>query len=121
MTSPERTDDSFIVGTEQHFRWLDGIIRTTLVLNLLDAVFTLAWVTAGFAEEANPLLTELVRYPVLFMSAKLALVSLGSWALWRYRQRPTAVVAIFTAFLVYYLILLYHVDFLGDVLRALLA
>jgi hypothetical protein len=35
------------------FRWLHGIVKTVLVLNLLDAIFTLVWVRFGYAREAN--------------------------------------------------------------------
>jgi CHASE2 domain-containing sensor protein len=41
---------------------------------------------------------------------KLLLVSLGSLLLWRHRKRAGAVVAIFVAFMVYYLIVLYHLQ-----------
>ena len=116
----EEVRPRLVVGTPRQFRWLHGIVVCVLVLNLLDAVFTLVWVGSGLAEEANPLLAEVVRAsPVGFMLAKLGLVSFGSWVLWRQRRRPSAVVAIFAAFLVYYLLLLYHLGFLSDLLRAL--
>ncbi len=35
---------SLSVGTPEHFRWLHGIVKAVLVLNLLDALFTLLWV-----------------------------------------------------------------------------
>jgi hypothetical protein len=108
------------IGTQQHFRWLEGIVKGTLVLNLLDALFTLVWVWAGLAREANPLLDELVHgHPIAFVAAKLGLVGLGSLLLWRLRHRPLAVVAIFVAFLAYYGLLLIHVDYLGTLLGIL--
>jgi hypothetical protein len=110
------------IGTAQHFRWLHGIVCVVLVLNLVDAVFTLLWVGAGLARELNPLLAHLVRqYPVGFAVAKLGLVGLGSLLLWRLRHRPLAVVSIFCSFVVYYLVLLHHLSFLGVILRAWLA
>lgn len=109
------------IGTPQHFRWLQGIVKGVLVMNLLDAVFTLLWVWAGMAKEANPLLRELVHEsPVGFAVIKLAVVGLGSLLLWRWRTRPLAVVAIFVAFLAYYALLLLHVGFLSLVIGALL-
>jgi len=112
------TRDALAIGTPQHFRWLEGIVRAVLVLNVADAVFTLLWIRGGLASEANPLLRELAHgHPVLFVAAKLALVGLGSWLLWRERRRPLAVIAIFVAFGVYYGLLLAHVGFLGAVLR----
>jgi hypothetical protein len=112
----------FLVGTPQHFRWLAGIIKTILVLNLFDAVFTLFWVRAGLALEANALLRNLVNeHAVLFVATKLGLVSLGSWLLWKRRAHAGAVIAIFIAFLAYYLVLLYHLQFSSLFARDLLA
>ena len=89
-----------------------------LALNLADAVFTLLWIHGGLATEANPLLRDLAHgSPGFFVAAKLLLVLLGSWLLWRERRRPLAVVAIFVAFLAYYALLLAHLGFLGVVVR----
>ncbi len=109
------------IGTPEQFRWLLGIVKVILGLNLLDAMFTLVWINAGFAREANPLLANFVlEQPVVFSIIKLSLVALGSLLLWRYRLRPLAVVGIFVAFLVYYLLLLYHIGFLSLIIGALL-
>jgi hypothetical protein len=119
MSAPAGSATSHI-GTREHFRWLEGIVKGTLVLNLLDALFTLVWVWAGLATEANPFLHVFVHeHPLVFVAAKLSLVSLGSLLLWRCRSRPLAVVAIFVAFLVYYALLLVHVDYLAWVLGIL--
>ena len=130
MTSPTRnpgagagsdTTTGFIVGTQEHFRWLHGIVAGVLVMNLLDAVFTLLWVWAGLAREANPLMRDLVHHhPVAFAGIKLAGVGVGSLLLWHWRYRPLAVVAIFVAFLAYYGLLLAHIGFLSLVIGALL-
>jgi len=122
MTAPaERPTPPLSIGTHQHYRWLEGIVKVTLVLNLLDALFTLTWVGAGLASEANPFLHELVhRHPVVFVTAKLALVGLGSMLLWRLRERRSAVIGIFIGFMAYYALLLVHVDYLGHVLGILL-
>jgi hypothetical protein len=97
------------IGTYQHFRWLKGIILTTLVLNTLDAFLTMYVVYSGRATEANPLMEPLVdQSPVMFFLVKTALVVLGCWLLWRFRKRHLAVIAMFFAFLVYYCILIYH-------------
>ena len=101
------------VGTPKEFRWLHGIVKAIIVLNVLDAIFTLIWVQAGLAKEANVLLQDLVsNHTVLFMVVKLALVSLGSMLLWRNRKHPFAVVGLFFVFMTYYYILLYHLSFL---------
>ncbi len=97
------------IGTVQHFSWLERIMQVTLVLNVLDAIFTLWWVLTEQATEANPLMAAAIQtHPVLFVVVKCALVGLGSWLLWRYRRRPLAVVSMFLAFMTYYAILLVH-------------
>src|SRR5262245_58648559 len=94
------------IGTIQHFRWLKNIVFATLILNLLDAIFTLVWISTGAATEANPIMAEVAHDPGLFVTIKLLLVGLGSLLLWRNRKRGGAVVGIFVVFLVYYFVLL---------------
>jgi hypothetical protein len=109
------------IGTPEHFRWLGWVVKSVLVMNLLDASLTLYWVRAGWAHEANTLIERLVEeHAVLFVSVKLGLVSAGSWLLWEYRRQPTAVVGIFVAFVVYYLVLLHHLQFASRLVRAVL-
>lgn len=104
--------DSLEIGTREQYEWLLGVVKAVLVLNLLDAILTLWWVTHGQAVEANTLLRDLVvENPLQFVLAKIALVSLGSVFLWRFRTRPLAVIAIFGAFFVYYLVLLHHIRY----------
>jgi hypothetical protein len=110
------------IGTDQHYAWLDGIVKAMIVLNLLDAVFTLFWVQAGLAKEANAVMRLLVNeHALLFVVAKLALFSLGSLLLWRLRGHALAVVALFVAFVLYYLVLLQHLAFSSLFVRHLLA
>lgn len=117
--SPARNSNR--IGTPEQFRWLNGIVKVVLALNLLDAIFTLVWVTFGLADEANPLLETLVLdHPVLFAVVKLSLVGGGSWLLWLHRQRALAVVGIFSSFLIYYFLLLYHLSYLSWVTGILL-
>lgn len=107
------------IGTLQHFRWLKGVVVAVLVMNLLDAVFTIIVVTTQRASEANPVLAELALHsPPLFMFAKMLLVSFGSYTLWGLRRRPFAVCAIFVAFLTYYCVLLFHLHSLDTHLLA---
>jgi len=109
------------VGTPEHFRWLHGIVKAVLVLNLMDALFTLVWVRAGLAREANPLMERLVNeHAVGFVLIKLGLVGLGSWLLWKRRERPAAVLGIVAVFLAYYLLLLYHLQYASHLVRQLL-
>jgi hypothetical protein len=118
--TPEPTT-GFRIGTAEHYRWLKGIVKWLLVLNLIDAVLTIFWVHAGLATEANTLMDELVTDNALvFVSVKLGLVGMGSWVLWRLRESPSAVVAIFVAFVVYYAILVHHVQYLSGLVGYLL-
>ena len=97
------------VGKPAHYRWLFGFVCAVLVLNLIDAVFTVMWYTSGAATEANPFMAVLLAWgPLPFVLGKILIVSAGSWLLWRRRRRPLAVICIFFAFMVYYFILLYH-------------
>jgi hypothetical protein len=106
------------VGTPEHFRWLQSIVRAVLALNVADALFTLLWIRGGLAAEANPLLRDLAHgQPALFVAVKIALVGLASLLLWRHRHRPLAVIFIFVAFGLYYAVLLAHIGFLSAVLR----
>jgi hypothetical protein len=110
------------IGTTQHYRWLNGIVRALIVFNLLDAIFTLFWVRAGLAREANAAMRMLVNeYSVLFVLAKLALFSLSSMLLWRLRNHATAVIALFVAFVLYYLVLLHHLTFSSLLVRSFLS
>ena len=109
------------VGTQAQYRWLRTIVASILLMNLIDAVLTLWWVRTGFAIEANPLLREIVNeHALLFVAGKLALVSLGTALLWRAREHGLAVVGIFSVFLAYYFILLFHLSFASHLLSQLL-
>jgi hypothetical protein len=100
------------LGSRLHFRWLYGMAKWLLVLNLLDGVFTLIWVEHFGAEELNVLLADLVYdAPLMFMVVKLALVSLGTLFLWRNRNNFLAVTSLFVAFFGYYLVFLLHLRY----------
>ena len=99
------------IGTLQHFRWLRNIVFAILILNVVDAVFTIIWISAGLATEANPIMADVAHSdPALFVSAKFMLVALGSFLLWRQRKRAGAVIGIFIVFLAYYFVVLYHLQ-----------
>lgn len=119
--APTSQPSQFTVGTAQHFRWLHNIVKVVLLLNLLDAIFTLVWVEAGLAVEANIFLrTPVEEHPLAFVLIKITLVSLGSLILWKRRHHALAVVGLFGVFLVYYAILLYHLRFASFIIRHIL-
>ena len=87
------------------------LVAGILVSNLIDAAFTIVWTTAGLATEANPLLVDvLAKSPVLFMLAKLALVSGGIFLLFRLRKRPLALAGLYGCGCIYAVLLAYHVS-----------
>ena len=101
-------------GKSRPIGWLGGIILAVLVLNVTDAAFTLCWVESGVADEANPLLTDLVHHqPELFVVFKVTLVTLGLVLLWRLRRRRLAIAAVLIAFVVYCWVVLYHLQALN--------
>jgi hypothetical protein len=101
-----------VIGTGEHFRWLYGIAKWVLLLNLLDGVFTLIWVEYFGAGEKNIMMSDLVHSSaVMFMLVKITLVSLGILFLWRNRNNSLAVIALFFAFFTYYLVLLFHLQY----------
>lgn len=120
-TAPTSQPPQFTVGTAQHFRWLHNIVKVVLLLNLVDAIFTLLWVKTGLAVEANILLrTPVEEHPLAFVMIKISLVSLGSLILWKRRHHPLAVVGLFVVFLAYYGILLYHLRFASFIIRIII-
>lgn len=111
---PRTTTIPAWIGTAEHMRWLGGIVKAILVMNVLDAFMTLVWVYSGRAVEANLFIADLVHnYPRAFVAVKLTLVAFGSFVLWRLRKRPLAVVSIFAAFLAYYFLVIYHLNALN--------
>ena len=65
--------------------------------------------STGVAVEANPLMeTALSGSPVLFVLAKMALVSLGILLLWRMRTHRFAAAAIVGSVVVYGAVVFYH-------------
>lgn len=110
--SPPSARERIVIGTAEQVRWLDGIVRAVVILNLGDAIFTLWWIHAGLATEANTFMRDLVdRGALPFVLGKIVLVSFGAVFLWLRRAHALAVIAIFISFLMYYLVLLYHLQY----------
>jgi hypothetical protein len=91
--------------------WLLGVGAAVVILNLLDAIFTLIYTRTGLAIESNPLMDRVLgTSPVLFMVAKLCLVSLGVLLLWRLRERRAARVGLVATGAAYVVLLGYHLS-----------
>ena len=94
------------------------VAGAVIVLNLVDAVFTIAYTHVGFATESNPLMHGvLATSPVVFMLAKLALVSLGVLLLWRLRHRRTAVAGLVAVSTAYVMLVCYHLSAMPEALQ----
>ncbi len=102
------------IGKPRHFRWLNGVIKAILVLNLVDAVLTLWWYFSGAAAEANPFMDALLQKGALpFVAVKIGFVSGASYLLWKRRHYALSVIGVFTLFTIYYLLVLYHLRAVG--------
>jgi hypothetical protein len=88
-------------------------LRALLVLNVLDATFTLTWVLGGWTGEANPIMAAALQAgPQAFVLSKLALVSAAVTLLWRHRARIGSRVALVPVALLYSYVAGGHIGFL---------
>jgi hypothetical protein len=88
-----------------------------LLLNLWDAMLTLAVIESGRAVESNPLMRVPLEWgPAVFMACKLALVSCGVLLLWRLRETRVAVVALASVTAVYVGLCVYHFRSIQEIL-----
>lgn len=91
-----------------------------LILNLLDAIFTLGYVQLGAATEANPLMAlPLSDGPIAFMLIKLSLVSFCVALLWRLQHHRGAVAAMFATTAIYGALVCYHISSIDNVVTYL--
>lgn len=82
-----------------------------VIFNLLDAMFTIAYTRSGLAVESNPVMDHVLSAsPLLFMAAKLALVSCGVLLLWRLRAHRAARVGLVGASTAYFALIAYHLS-----------
>lgn len=91
--------------------WMSYLIGAIFVLNAIDAVATVTWVSADMAYEANPLMAQLLEvHPVLFVATKVTLVGLCVYLLWRHCDRTLSVIATIVLFGLYYALIVYHLS-----------
>jgi hypothetical protein len=99
------------MSTARSTRILLAAAGIVVVFNLIDAMFTIIYIRSGLATEANPLMDGiLAASPVLFMAAKLALVSLGVQLLWRLRDHRSARFGLFATSAAYMTLIAYHLS-----------
>jgi len=86
------------------------MLKALLVMNLIDAFATMAWVELKFAEEANPLMAWALEYDIrVFILVKVSLVILGVLLLWRLRSYRITRILTVPVFLLYSYIVLVHI------------
>ena len=89
-----------------------------LVFNLLDGLFTLAYLQLGVAQELNPLMRAAWGLgPIFFMLAKLAVVDGGVLVLCLNRGALLARGAMSAGAVLYAAIVAYHLTFLWQLLH----
>jgi hypothetical protein len=89
-----------------------------LFFNLLDGIFTLIFLQLGVATELNPLMRSAYELsPLVFMVAKLAVVSGGLLLLCLHRGTRLARWATMAGAVLYAAIVAYHLTFLWAVLH----
>ncbi len=91
-----------------------SLIKALLVFNLIDGLFTLAYLELGYAVEANPIMAYYYALsPLWFMLAKNFLMASGCFILHQFIGRPISKVMISCGWFSYLGILIYHLTFLG--------
>ena len=110
-------------GGTQRFAWrLEGtqwfarLCLAMVVLNSLDAFFTVASLRMGWATEINPFMRIAYQAsPVWFVLLKLVAVQAGIIVLFANRERQLARYGLFLCAAAYAGVVLYHVAFLARV------
>jgi hypothetical protein len=113
--------DTALAGSRRPVRAQAGLFylaAAILIFNLIDGIMTLAVVSAGAADEANPLMSVSLGWgSVWFIVVKTSLVSAGVWLLWQRRQRRLAHAALIGLAALYAMVLGYHVQSVESIVR----
>ena len=97
--------------TSQKIESYTILITLIFVLSFLDAIFTVVWLDSGLATEANPLLKQIVDSGnFAFVASKVFMTLIGCYILYKVKDKSkTARFAIVSLFLMYTLLILYHI------------
>ena len=88
------------------------VLKTLVVLNIYDAIFTLLWIELNLARELNPFMAFLIEInPILFVVVKTILVNTGVWLIWLNKESSLSKLAIAPVFLLYFLVCIKHTIF----------
>ncbi len=100
-------------ATQHRPRWIAGLLAATCVLNVIDVVATLAFVSSGVAVEANPIMARaLALGPAAFVAIKIAVVTLGALVLWRYARLGLAKLGSVVVCAAYALVVIYDLGWM---------
>lgn len=92
-------------------------LSALLVFNLIDAVMTAIWVSAGIVGEGNPVMAAAIDLGYgVFVLGKVALVGLGCLGLYRMRDSALARFAVIPAVLLYCFVIGNHIGISARVL-----
>jgi hypothetical protein len=95
----------------------DISLKSLLLLNLFDAVFTLSIVTLGWGYEQNPLMAYALSLgPMVFMLTKILLGSCTVWIFLIAYPLKLAVYGAYCVTAVYAALACYHLAFLANFL-----
>lgn len=87
------------------------MLAFVLVFNILDGAATIFVVGIEKAYEANPIMAFLLNiHPIVFMIGKLFLVSTGVLLMWKHRSFFVSKFGIVLIFLVYYGLMIMHIE-----------
>lgn len=91
-------------------RHLLAFLHLLIVLNLLDAVFTVGWVKYCFLPELNPIMAYTLSINLsLFLAVKALMVPCSAWILWRCRSHRLAAGATLIFISIYTAVLVWHI------------
>jgi hypothetical protein len=86
------------------------MLKSLLIMNLVDAFATMVWVETGVAEEANPLMSWALEDDIgFFILSKIFLVIFSVLLLWRSRKYRIARILTVPVFLLYAYIIIIHI------------
>jgi hypothetical protein len=78
--------------------------------NILDATLTIAWIDAGIAVEANPIMEYFLKYGRdYFYLGKIGLVAIACLILWKFRKNKLSRLVSIFGCTVYSILIIFHV------------
>ncbi len=91
------------------------LLSSIIIFCLLDAIFTILWLSTGLAIESNPFMGLLLdKSNLLFIIVKMALTYISVFILYKYRYTRKALITSRILAVLYLIIIIYHI--LGYVL-----